>query len=317
MIRALIRALIRAFVAAVAIAAAAAGGAAAAPPDARCDKRVALLDERLSAVVADEDDLKGLRIAGALPQAAHGVMAGARASVIAVENGAPTLDGAPVNGTTVAAWQQEIEGRLQTLSSVAPGKRPWLYVVVDRATPLERLLPLFSALGTRYELQLVVEPVPNPLGRHLPDKAPPGAIRYRDQRAGMEPGSPEQAKLFGREVSGAAHGCPTVTRLNEAKATPPPERARHFVRLLVGMTRDCGCARVDVDAIEYMAIDMFSGFKTPRRVLRVQLAPDAPVLALPPGPVTGQSLVTALDRAAKAAAPKAGGQPLRLRFPAG
>jgi len=300
----------RALVVAVAIAASAAGVAAAAPLDAKCDKRVARLEERLSAVVADEDDLKGLRIAAPLPQAAHGVMAGARASVLSVENGVPTLDGAPVNGTTVAAWQQEIDGRLQTLSSAAPGKRAWLYVVVDRATPLERLLPLFSALGARYELQFVVEPVPHPLARYLPAEAPPGAIHYRDQRAGMNAGAPEQAKLFGHEVSVAAHGCPAVARLNEAKATPAPERARHFVRLLVGMARECGCARVDVDAIEYMAIDMFSGFKTPRRVLRVQLLPDAPVLALPPGPVTGQSLVTALDRVTKPS------QPLRVRFPA-
>jgi hypothetical protein len=175
---------------------------------------------------------------------------------------------------------------------------------------VDRLLPLLAALGGSYELQLVVEPTPNPLARFLPAQAPPGAVRYRDQRAGMDAGSPEQAKLFGREVSAAAHGCATVTRLNEAKATPPAERGRHFVRLLVAMIRDCGCTRVDVEALEYMSIDMFSGFKTPRRVLRVQLAPGAPVLALPPGPVTAQTLVTALDRVAKP------DQPLRIRLPA-
>ncbi len=101
-----------------------------------------------------------------------------------------------------------------------------------------------------------------------------------------------------------------MTRLNEAKATPLPERGRHFGRLLVAMIRDCGCSRVDVDAVEYMSIDMFSGFKAPRRVLRVQLAPGAPVLALPPGPLTAQSLVAALDRLAKP------GAPLRVRLPA-
>ena len=214
-----------------------------------------------------------------------------------------------MNGTTVAAWQQEIDGRLQTLSSAAPGKRPWLYVVVDRATPLERLLPLFGALGARYELQLVVEPDAPPAG---PAPAGPGA-------AGGDP-LPRSAGRTGRRLDRAGEAVrsrglrrharlPDGDAVNEAKATPPPERARHFVRLLVGMTRDCGCARVDVDAVEYMAIDMFSGFKTPRRVLRVQPAPDAPALALPPGPVTGQSLVTALDRVTKP------GQPLRIRLP--
>ena len=69
--------MIRAFVAAVALAAAVAGVAAAAPLDARCDKRVALMDQRLSAVVADEDDLKGLRIAATLPQASPRCVAGA------------------------------------------------------------------------------------------------------------------------------------------------------------------------------------------------------------------------------------------------
>jgi hypothetical protein len=303
----------RAIWGAAAIAACAAGAAGvgrAAPLDARCEARVGRLEERLSAVVADEDDLKSLRILAALPQASHGVPAGGRAPVIGVEGGAPTLDGARVGGTTAAEWRQELETRLATLQSVAPGKSPALLVVVDRTTPLGPLLPLFAGLGPRYELQFVVEPVPNPLARHLPATVPPGALRYRDQRVGLEPGSPEQAKLFGHEVSAAAHGCSTVTRLNEARATPPPERARHFVSLLAGMVRECGCARVDVDAIEYMSIDMFSGFKTPRRVLRVRLTPDAPALALPAGPVTGQSLVTALDRVTKTT------QPLRVRLPA-
>ena len=116
--------MIRAFVAAVALAAAVASVAAAAPLDARCDKRVALDGPAALRRRRRRGRPQGAADAATLPQASHGVMAGARASVIGVENGLPTLDGAPVNGTTVAAWQQEIDGRLQTLSARRPASAP-------------------------------------------------------------------------------------------------------------------------------------------------------------------------------------------------
>lgn len=168
--------------------------------DTACDKRAALVNERLTAVVADEDELKALRIAATLPQAAHGAVPGERASVLGIEDGVPTFDGARVSGATPDAWVKEIEGRSQTLRSAAPGKPPWLYVVLDCTTPVAPLLPLFAGLGANHELQFVVEATPNPLARHLPAQVPPGARRYREQRAGLDPGSPEQAKLFGREI---------------------------------------------------------------------------------------------------------------------
>src|SRR5262249_30878807 len=111
--------------------------------DGACEKRVGLLTERISAVVADQAGLKGLVVGVPLPRAAHGETAEERAIVLGLEAGGPTLNGGPMTGTTVAEWQQQIEAQSETVRSLKPSKEPpWLYVVVDQGGRLERYLPL-------------------------------------------------------------------------------------------------------------------------------------------------------------------------------
>jgi hypothetical protein len=298
-----------------ALASAMAAPARSAPTKA-CADRVSLLERRLSAAVDEEYDLKRLHVDVRLPRVEARAIGNDTGSVIELLPEGPSLNGTPLHGRTEAEWRADIDARYAAGASKRGGKPPsWVYVLADQATDVRRSLKFLVGFGADHELQLVVEPPTNPLQDLLPKAPPAGAQRLVARLAKLEDtpaNAGARAKLFANELAIAGGSCKPLYRIFDLRTIPMPARSRQFVQVVVESVRDCQCTDMDVDALEYAALRMYTAFQYPRRVLRVQFSRDGIPLRLGDGPLTAQSLAQAISAAGGASTENV----LRLRPPA-